>query len=156
MTGATSRVPAIPTMPHMLFALCGLLGLLPCTELIGPARYFLLLGPRHSQRVRRRRPGDHRTGADIGAVTDADRRHQRRVRTDEGALADIGVMLVEAIVIAGNGTSSDICTRADAGIAKVGQIVGLGALFNAAVLHLDKIADMDVFLDHRAGPQTGI
>ena len=84
------------------------------------------------------------------------RRHQRGIRTDERARADIGEMLVETIVIAGDGARADIGARADARIAQIGQMVGLGAFFDPGLLHFDEIADMDVLLDHRAGTQTRI
>ena len=63
--------------------------------------------------------GHHRAGADIGAVADLDRRHQRRVRADEGAVADIGAVLGDAVVIAGDGAGADIGARADPRVADI-------------------------------------
>ena len=74
--------------------------------------------------------GDDRAGADIGAVADRDRRHQRRVGADEGARADVGLVLAEAVVIAGDGAGADVGPCADARVADIGQMVDLGAGFD--------------------------
>src|SRR5580704_5083898 len=50
--------------------------------------------------------GDHRAGADIGAVADVHRRHQRGIGADEGTLADRGLVLCEAVVVAGDGAGA--------------------------------------------------
>ena len=76
--------------------------------------------------------GDDRARAGDRAVADLHRRDQRGVRADERARADIGEMLVEAVIIAGDGARADIGARADARIAEIGQMVGLGAFFNRA------------------------
>src|SRR6185436_6022919 len=60
------------------------------------------------QRPRRHVTGDHRAGADIGPIADLDRRDQRRVRADEGALANVGAVFAHAVVVAGNGAGPDI------------------------------------------------
>src|SRR6516165_6676965 len=51
---------------------------------------------------------DHRAGTDIGALPDLDRRHQRRVRANEGATADVGAVLGGTVVIAGDRAGADI------------------------------------------------
>ena len=65
--------------------------------------------------------------ADIGAVADRHRRDQRRIRADEDAGADLGAVLGEAVIVAGDGAGADIGFGADAGIADIGEMVGLGA-----------------------------
>ena len=65
-------------------------------------------------------------------------------------------MLVYAIIIAGNGACTDIYLFTDLGIAKIGQVIGLGILAQHDVLGFNKIADLGVFLQHGTGPQAGV
>ena len=65
------------------------------------------------------------TVSDIGAVADLDRRHQRGIGADEGALADIGTVLGDAVVIAGDGAGADIGALAHSRIADVAEMIGL-------------------------------
>src|SRR5258705_211674 len=51
-----------------------------------PALAVVLRAALHGHRVVRHILGDDRARADIGAVADFDRRHQRRIGADEGAL----------------------------------------------------------------------
>ena len=96
-------------------------------QALGPAFLDGLPAAPDRQRIRRHVRGDHRAGADIGAVADLDRRDQRRIRADEGALADVGAVLGGAVVVAGDGAGADIGARADPGVADIAQMVGLGA-----------------------------
>ena len=155
MTGAASSLPAMPTMPHIYLPS-------PSRPLFR-ARNFSAQPGIPSARARvtasasaRHVLGDDAARADDSAVADLHRRDQRGVRADERARADIGVVLVEAVVIAGDGARADIRARADARIADIGEVVGLGALFDRGVLHLDEIADMRTFADLRAGTQPRI
>src|SRR5579871_5490382 len=153
MTGAASRVPAMPTMPHMLLAFRSLGGALARPEFRRPAWHFLLLGARDGERIRFHLARDHRARADIDAVAHLYGRDQRRVRPDECALADVGEVLVEAVIVAGDRARADIGALAHPRIAEIGEMVRLRALLDPRVLHLDEIADMDVFLDARARPE---
>ena len=79
---------------------------------------------------------------DQRAVADRDRRHQRRVRADEGARADLGAVLEDAVVVAGDGAGADVGAGADPRVADIGEVVGLGALLDDRVLDLDEVADV--------------
>src|SRR5690606_15407548 len=85
--------------------------------------------------------GDHGAGADGGVRADLHRRHQRAVGTDEGAVADAGLRLVDAVVVAGDGAGADVGLAPDRGIAEVTEVVGLAALGHGRVLGLDEVAD---------------
>src|SRR5579864_8295813 len=89
-------------------------------KLTRPARLFRLPAASKRERVGRDILGDHRTRADIGAVADLYRRDQRGIRAYKGRRADIGKMLVEAIVIAGDRTCADIGAGANARVADIG------------------------------------
>src|SRR3546814_3226593 len=90
---------------------------------------------------------DDRVGAD------PDRRDERAVRSDEGALADLGPIFEIAVVIAGDRTRADIRGGADGDIAQIGQMVRLRALADHRILGLDEIADLCLFAEYRARTQ---
>jgi hypothetical protein len=43
----------------------------------------------------------------------------------------------------------------DGGVAQVRQVIGLGAGHQVGLLGLDEVADLDVFVENRLGPQVG-
>src|SRR5690606_1509594 len=93
-----------------------------------PALDRLLAPARHGQLPRRGIVRDDRARPDRGVLADRYRRDQRRVRADEGAVADHGAMLVGPVVIAGDGAGADVDVTPDAGVADVGQMIDLAAL----------------------------
>ena len=99
---------------------------------------------RQRQSIGRDVLGDDAARSDIGALADLDRRDERGVGADEGVGADLGAMLGEAVIVAGDGAGADVSARADAGIADIGEMVNLGALADLGLLDLDEIADMRV------------
>src|SRR4051812_23860126 len=64
-----------------------------------PALAVALLIALHRHRVVRHVLGDDRARSDIRALADLHRRHQRGVGADEGALADRGLVLEEAVIV---------------------------------------------------------
>ena len=101
--------------------------LMPLPERLRPAGFRLLAAARHRKRVRLDRFGDDRARGDIGSVANRDRGDEGRVRADEGAGADVGLVLGEAVVIAGDGSRADVGVRPDSRIADIGQMIDLGA-----------------------------
>src|SRR5262245_46280422 len=63
-------------------------------------------------------------------------------------------MLLEAVVVAEDGAGADVGPGADAPVADVGEVIGLRALLQARVLHLNEIADVRLGPDLGAGPQA--
>ena len=51
-------------------------------------------------------------------------------------------MLVEAVVVAGDGAGADIGAGADLGVADIGQMIDLGAGVDQRRLGLDEVADL--------------
>ncbi len=125
----------------------------PVAEGLRPALLNGLPGARERERVGRHVLGDDAARADIGALADRDRRDQGGVRADEGAGADLGAVLVEAVVVAGDGAGADVGAGADARVAEIGEVVGLGARADLGVLDLDEVADPRLLAELRARPQ---
>ena len=61
------------------------------------------------------------------AVANLDRRDQHRIRTDLDIIADLGVVFVLAVVIAGDRAGADIGIFADRRVAEIGQMAGFRA-----------------------------
>ncbi len=83
-----------------------------------------MLRPRDRKRVPVHGFGNHRARADIDAVFDLDRRNERGVRTDERAIADLGAIFIEAVVVAGDRTRTDVGTLAHRRVTKISEMVG--------------------------------
>ena len=93
------------------------------------------------QRVRGDIFGDCGTGGDIGTVADLHGSHQGRIAAHEDATANGRGIFVHAVVIAGDGAGADIGFAADARVAQIGEVHGLGALSEHALFDFDKIAN---------------
>lgn len=114
---------------------------------------LFLFAPGHGQSVRLDIRRNHRSGPDDRTRADGHRRHQRTVRANERARADIGEGFAETIIIAGNGPRADIGFRTDAGVADIGQVIDLGSGFHRGLLDFNEIADMGILADIRPRPQ---
>src|SRR5437868_10907546 len=101
--GTTLRCATAPTMPHMVLSLSLLLFLRTF-----PARDALLRRTRERELARGRVLRNYGTGTDRRAVAHRERRHQRRVRTDEDVIADHRAMFVGTVVVTGNGARADV------------------------------------------------
>ena len=62
--------------------------------------------------------------------------------------------LIEAVVVAEDRAGADVGLGADAAVAEVGQVVGLGASVQSYVLNLDEIADVHVGAELGARPEA--
>ena len=103
-----------------------LLGLCPQLRLAVPRRATVAISLRATlecHRIVRYILGDHGAGADIGALADLHRRDQRGIGADKGPLADRGLVLQEAVIVAGDGPGADVAISADMSVADVGKMV---------------------------------
>ena len=78
-----------------------------------------------------------------------------RIGTDEDIVLDDRLVLVGAVVIAGDRPGTDIDPAADGGIANISQMIGFRVRRQAALLDLDEIADMHIFGQFSAWSQAG-
>src|SRR3954469_4609350 len=96
-----------------------------------------LLGTGNSQRVGRDVVGDDGAGARPGTVTDRDRGDEDIMRAGVDVPADGGALLLDAVVVGGDGTRADVAAGADLGVPDVGQVRHLRALPDHRVLDLN-------------------
>src|SRR6266498_1345017 len=131
--------------PLLTVASPSLLGLLlpaappaPC----GPTLDRPLLGALDGKGVGRDVLGDRRTGGRLSPVTDRQGGNQHGIRSDEGAVADAGAVLLDPVVVHEHGAGADVHPGADVGVADVGEVRHLGAGADAGLLHLHVGADL--------------
>ena len=109
------------------------------------------------ERIGRHVLRDGRSGGDVRARANAHRRDQLRIRSDERAVLDDGLVLVHAVVIARDRAGADVRALADRGVAQIRQMVGLRAASQRRFLELDEIADVRAVADvglRAAGART--
>lgn len=100
--------------------------------------------------------GDDRSGSHQRMLAQFHGSNQSGIAADETPRADNGAVLAGSVVVAGNGARSDVHARPYFRIAEVAEMAGLGASAQTGFLHLDKIAHVRVFLQHRSGTEPGI
>ena len=99
--------------------------------------------------------GDRGTGADGRSLAHRHRRHQLGVRADKDVILDDGLVLVGAIVVAGDGTGANIHIGTNLAVAQIAQMTRLGAKPEGGILDLDEVADMGLFPQHGTRTQPG-
>ena len=132
--------------PCSLFTLFGPLGR-------GPALPDFFLPPIKDQSARGHILPDCGCGGNIRVVVDGQRGDQGRIRADLDAVSDPGLMLAEAVIVAGDRARPDIGLTADLGVANIGQVFGLGPLADGGFFDLNEIADLGVGGQNGAAPQ---
>src|SRR3990172_4305932 len=146
--------PTYPTMPHMASV--------PFSTSCEASSHVesrppLLDAPRraaHGERAGRDVLGDRRAPADVRALADDERRHERRVGADEGAVADPRLVLGPAVVVAGDRAGADVDVLAHGRVAEVREVVRLGAAPDPRLLRLHEVADLRLLPDVAPGPQV--
>ena len=98
---------------------------------------------------------DGGTGGGEGVVAHGDGGHQVGVAADEGIVADGGVVLALAIVVAGDGAAAEVAVLAHGGIADVGQVADGVALGKVGILGLDVSAQVAALGGLGAGAHMG-
>src|SRR6516164_7771668 len=88
-------------------------GTVPGPEAFHPALDEPHRRPADGERAGRHVAGHGRPGADVGVVRDADGCDQLRVAADLDARADPRAMLLEAVVVAGDGSGADVAVCTD-------------------------------------------
>src|SRR5450631_840087 len=136
-----SRTEGLTTAGQRLATLLFLrLALLP-----RPALFRALPGTPERQRIRRHIFGDAACCRDVSAASNLYWRHQRRVAADEHAIFDDRLVLVDAIVIAGDGTCTDVYAFSDFRVAQIAEVILLRTLAQLDFLGLDKVSHVGAF-----------
>ena len=90
-----------------------------------------------------------------GVVTHRDRRNQIGIAADEGIVADGGVVLALAVIVAGDGAAAEVAVLAHSGITDVGQVADRVALGKVGVLRLNIGTQMAALGGLGAGAHMG-
>ena len=98
---------------------------------------------------------DDRASANSGTRPHPHRGHQGRIGSDEGAIANLGQVFIDAVIIAGDGPRADVDVTANAGIADVGEMADLGARTDRGLFDFNEVADVGPVRDVRLGSQAG-
>src|SRR5215472_6523377 len=114
--------------------------------IVGPAGLFALRMMRHHQASVGNVAHNRGSRGDIDIVADPDWRYKLGVAADHASIADLGAMLLVAVVINRNDAAPDVGFAAHRCIAQIAQVAGLGAVTNARLFGFDKIADAVVAL----------
>src|SRR5690242_18165449 len=112
-------------------------------------------GNTHGCRAVRDVLGHYRTRPSARFLAKFDRRDQHRVDADEGAVADLGPVLVRAVEIGGNRTRADVGVGTQVGVPEVGDVRHPRAARDPGPHQLGEAPDVHVLGDLGAGPQLG-
>src|SRR5580700_2564619 len=107
----------------------------------GPTGLIDLTAAGNRQRIGRNIVGNSGASRNVSAVAYFHRRHECGIAAHEYAAADDGGVLMDPIVIAGDGAGAHVGVAAHARIAEISKVHGFGALTDNAFLDLNKIAD---------------
>src|SRR5690348_14106887 len=124
--------------------------------LFGPPFFHNLAGAAQGQGIGRDIFGDGGGGGHVRTLSNTNRRNQNAVAAYEHAIFDNGLVLVHAVVVAGDGSGADIYFLTDFRVSKIGQMVGLGAFADAGFLKFDEISDVRIFADFATWPQMAV
>jgi hypothetical protein len=105
-------------------------------------------------RVRRHILRDYGAGAGGGFPADADGGDEHGVAANESTIFDHGLMLVLAVVVAGDGARADIHVRAHRCVADVAEVTGAATGPDARGFDLDEIPDVHAGLEMCAWPEV--
>src|SRR5262249_9018044 len=119
----------------------------------GPAVFHRLLAAGDRETILGHVAGDDAARRDIGTIAHRHRCYERGIRSDKDVGPNLGVMLLKAVIVAGDGAGADIAARPHARIADIGEMIDLGALADPRLLHFDEITDMGIVTDLGPGPQ---
>src|ERR1700688_3705206 len=108
------------------------------------------------QRVFRNILGDARRRSHIRALAHAHRSHQGAVATNEYTIVNDSSVLVDAVVVAGDGAGADVHTRSNLSIAQVCEVVRLRSFAQFNLLGFDEISNMRAFADLASRTQVRI
>src|SRR6185312_14993055 len=93
---------------------------------------------------------NRRAAADVRPFADRDRSDELRITADERPVFDRGLVLVHAVVVAGDGAGADVDLRADLRVAEIGEMHRLGTRTERGLFQLHEVADTRAVADDGA------
>ena len=153
LRGVEDAAPCNALLPFLLRFQFLFLGDILLQLALAPAVDLGLLGTLNAQRTGRHVMADGGAGRREGVVAHGHGSHQIRVAADEGVIADGGVELALAVIVAGHGAAAEVAVLAHGGIADVGQVADGVALGKVGILRLDIGTQMAALGSFGAGAQ---
>ena len=120
-----------------------------------PVRHNSVLAAAHGQGAGLYVLAYRGAGGDGGAGVDGEGGDEFGVGADEYVITDDGFVLLNAVVVTGNGAGADVDPCSDLAVADVAEMVGLGALAQGRLFYFDKITDMHILIEAGTGADAG-
>src|SRR5687767_14438094 len=159
-TGTTGFDPMYPMIPHIrdsptrlsvtrsTFLRYGLLAFHPALDVV-------LTGARDAQCAVGHVLRDRGSSGHVGALAHAHGSDELRVAADERPVLDDRLVLLLAVVVAGDGPRADVDVIADGGVAEIRQVIHLRSGAERRLLQFDEVADLGALAHCRRRPEMG-
>src|SRR5512133_581357 len=120
-----------------------------------PAELVDLRNPGNSQRISRHIDRHRRTGRNQRITPHRNRRHQLHITADKDIVTNDRTVLIDTVIVAGDGPAADVDIAADLGVPQIGQVRGLRSRTHGDFFGFDKVADLDLIVQDGTRPQMG-
>lgn len=108
------------------------------------------------ERILRNVIGDTRRSADVGSLSNLDRRDQCSIAADKRSLFDDGPVLVDTVVVTGYGAGAHVHLCANLRITEIGEVIRLGAAPESGLLQFHEVPDVSAFFYPIAGAKVRV
>src|SRR5690606_34409962 len=120
-----------------------------------PAADIALLTTGNRELLRRHILGNSRPCSHRCTLAEGYGRHQSRIGTDKGAIANDRFVLIDTIIVTGDGARADIDVGAQFRITDIAQVVDLTALAHLGVLGFNEVTHFGGLCQNRARTDSG-
>jgi hypothetical protein len=121
-----------------------------------PAGLNGLAASPQTQRIGRYIFCDAGGSGDVSLISNVDRGYECRVGAYEGVVANVCLVFMGAVVIAGDGAGAYVYAGADGAISQIRKVVSLGAAAHSDFLCLYEVADVGFLADFASWAEVGV
>src|SRR3990172_7024468 len=122
---------------------------------LGPTPLDHLAAPGDGEGVRWNVLHDTRARGDVRALSHSDRRYELDVASDERSVTHDRLVLLDAVVIAGDGPRAHVRSSSDHRVPEVGEVRRLGAGTEPGIFELDEVPHFRPGTDVRVRAKVG-